>query len=379
MAGKWDWLRASCGYEGNFHEYWQLARRLRDEGDADNAATAYDRAYGLDPKHPEVAAERQALLDRLQMREHGIVFRYVPAGSFVMGAGDGDQDELPVHAVELDAFWLAETPLSWACYCYLLEWEMPPQGCPKNYQAEQKNDDVDPIFFLQEENKIRMQYCEDATQRAGNWHAHAPAQEWKDISTGKVMSSQDLFGQPARQDQGLPWQYNQKPMVGVSWQESLELCEKISGNEVMYSLPSEAEWEKAARGGLIQCRYAWGNESPDHQRCDFDSFSRFSLLPSRQFPANGYGLYAMCGGVWEWTSDWYDSYYYHDSPRINPTGPGQGEEKVLRGGSWADCAEAVTVSFRTSRGSASWRSGCWGDHLAPNIGVRLCRTRKHRQ
>jgi formylglycine-generating enzyme required for sulfatase activity len=374
VSGKWDWLRVACGYEGNAQEYWQLARELHKEGDMANAATAYDRAFALQPSHAEISQERQSLLTQLALVEHGIRFRYIPAGSFIMGTEDGDQDELPVHAVELDDFWLAETPVSWAGYCYLMDWEMPPASCPKNYEKKTKDGELDPIFFLHEANKIRLQYCEDATLHARDWHAHAPSVGWKNMSTGKVMSSQDLFGVPPRQDSTLPWQYNQKPMVCVSWQESLELCEKISMPAALYSLPSEAEWEKAARGGLIQCRYAWGNERPDAGRCDFSSFDRFAILPMRQLPPNTYGLYGMCGGVWEWTADWYDACYYHDSPRLNPTGPTQGEEKVLRGGSWSDCAEAVTVSFRSSRRATSWQAGCWGEHMTPNIGFRLCRT-----
>ena len=94
----------------------------------------------------------------------------------------------------------------------------------------------------------------------------------------------------------------------------------------------------------------------------------------RTFPPNGYGLYAMSGGVWEWTADWYDASYYSMSPANDPTGPSEGRARVLRGGSWADCADAVSVSFRMARESRSWRDGTWGRHLAPNLGFRLCRT-----
>jgi sulfatase modifying factor 1 len=93
----------------------------------------------------------------------------------------------------------------------------------------------------------------------------------------------------------------------------------------------------------------------------------------RRFPPNGYGLYAMSGGVWEWTSDWYDAESYRESPTGDPRDPEEGAAKVLRGGSWTDCAEAVTVSFRMARESSSWKTGEWGQHLAPNIGFRICR------
>jgi formylglycine-generating enzyme required for sulfatase activity len=81
----------------------------------------------------------------------------------------------------------------------------------------------------------------------------------------------------------------------------------------------------------------------------------------------------MTGSVWEWTSDWYDAEYYATSPGGDPTGPGTGEERVLRGGSWTDCADVVTVSFRMSRGSRSWTEGGWSPAFAANVGFRLCR------
>ena len=158
-----------------------------------------------------------------------------------------------------------------------------------------------------------------------------------------------------------------------TWQEAEELCARLSTGDIAYGLPTEAEWERAARGGLVGHRYPWGDEPPTAERCDFDRFDHFSILPPRLLPPNGYGLYAMTGSVWEWTADWYDAEYYRTSSADDPTGPPTGAERVLRGGSWADCAETVTVSFRMSRSAVSWRDGGWGEHLTANIGFRLCR------
>ncbi len=299
------------------------------------------------------------LLDQLAVVEHGITFRYIPAGSFLMGSTTGEPDEQPVHSVELDEFWLAETPVSWSTFCALMDWQPPPHACPKG-DAE---DGSSPSFYLAQENKIRLQYCEDETLRARDWHSHLPGEEGK-----------DFFGKALRADPLSPWTYERKPMISVSWQVAEALCNRLSNAEVLYRLPTEAEWEKAARGGLINCTYPWGNDPPTPERCDFNRFDELSILPMRQFPPNGYGLYAMSGGVWEWTSDFYDASYYAESPARNPIAQ-NGSERVLRGGSWADCAETVTVSFRMSQESSGSDEG-WGGHFAPNIGFRLCRVKR---
>ena len=99
-------------------------------GDPHAAASALDQAFGLDPDNPAIRQRRQRLLDRLSLNEHGIAFRYVPAGTFLMGSEQGDADERPVHAVRLGHFWISETPVSWATYCRVMEWEPPPVGMP---------------------------------------------------------------------------------------------------------------------------------------------------------------------------------------------------------------------------------------------------------
>jgi sulfatase modifying factor 1 len=174
-----------------------------------------------------------------------------------------------------------------------------------------------------------------------------------------------LFGVPDREDPDHPYTYDEKPVVGAAWVAVQDLCAAVSTAEVLYRLPTEAEWEKAARGGRIGCPYPWGMDPPSADCCDFNRFEQFAIQHARRFPPNGYGLYAMSGGVWEWTADWYDAHYYEESPRRAPTGPAEGVEKVLRGGCWADCAEAVTVSFRMSRKPDT--------RMSPCIGFRLCR------
>jgi len=357
--------------EGDPRQLFHTAREIEDAGDFAQAAIAYDQAFGLDPMATDICQARARLLDRLALVEHGLRFRYIPAGVFLMGCDVAQQDECPAHPVRLSEFWLSETPVSWTAFCRLMDWEPPPDSQPRD-RVPAPGDFDKLACHLHQANKIRLQYCEDHTTRARDWHSHAPGQMWQ--SAGKDVSAQELFGAPPRDEPDAPWQYDTKPMVAVAWQEADEISARLSTDQVHYSLPSEAQWEKAARGGLIGARYAWGNELPTQDRCDFDHFREFSIRPMRTFPANGYGLYAVNGGVWEWTSDWYDCDYYRHSPNADPEGPAAGEEKVLRGGSWADCADAVTVTFRMSRGSRSWTQGEWGANLAPNIGFRLCRT-----
>jgi formylglycine-generating enzyme len=367
----YDWLLSGYDDTSDAAELLRVARELDEAGELGLAATAYDRFRQVTPGDAAVAGARAALLDRLAVTEHGLTFRYVPAGTFLMGSDRGDPDERPVHPVRVDEYWIAATPVSWAAFCDGMGWLPPPEGVP---DAEMERPDR---FDLSERSKLRLQYCEDGTTRAGDWHAHAAHLTWRRGSGGEDLDAKELFGEPPRTDPGLPWRYDAKPMVNVSWPDAQALCEGLTTPDVRYCLPTEAEWEKAARGGLAGRRYPWGDQLPAPDLCDFGRFEEFSIKPMRELPANGYGLYGMAGSVWEWAADWYDAQYYQDSPLRNPAGPGSGTERVLRGGSWADCAEAVTVSFRMSMPVSSWREGresgtaFWA--MNPNVGLRLCR------
>jgi formylglycine-generating enzyme required for sulfatase activity len=393
MESEYDWLRTASGTDGNVQELASLANKLETAGDLHTAATAFDRAFGLDPENAAVSSARQRLLDRLSVVEQGITLRYIPAGSFLMGSEQGDADERPVHPVQLTHYWISETPISWTRYCELMDWELPPAGMPKGIDLSidrlKKSSDRWP-WRVSAGNRIRLQYCENETQRARDWHAHTPEQFWNKGKSGEVVSSRTLFGQPDRANAERPWGYDSKPMVCVDWEDARKLCARLSGAttpqktsgplswitgvkksappKVGYRLPTEAEWEKAARGGLIGCLYPWGNNAPTAETCDFNRFDQFSIRPMKRFSANGYGLYAMAGCVWEWTADWYDAEFYGQCASFNPQGPAEGKKRTARGGSWADCAEAVTVSFRMAMGGEGAPSA--GN---PNIGFRLCR------
>ena len=131
--------------------------------------------------------------------------------------------------------------------------------------------------------------------------------------------------------------YEEYPVVNVNWNQASEFCEWRGAR-----LPTEAEWEKAARGGLEGKDYPWGNEAPvcrkgaengakfdDDQDCNAtDTEAVGSYAP------NGYGLYDMAGNVREWVMDWYNKSYYNSLVDRNPTGPQNGVARVVRGGSW---------------------------------------------
>ncbi len=347
---------------------YDLGRELEAAGDLRGAAEAFDSAYGVAPDNPTLIGARARVLDRLEVREHGLVFRYIPRGTFLMGSQAGDPDEQPVHAVTVSDFWLTDVSTSWEAYCRLLGWQAPPIGLPDG-KSLQSGAEKECVFMFW--THLLRQYCEDETLRAGDPSLHWPLDPARELPAERAQRLR--AGSVSRSDPSRPWGYGQKPLVGVDWSQANYLASRLTTPGVLYRLPSEAEWEHAARGGLSGAPYPWGSDPPTAANCDFNRFREFSLQKSRRFSPNGYGLYAMAGSVWEWTSDWYDAEYYRHSPRVNPSGPDTGKQKVIRGGSWADSADAVTVSFRMSRRVRAAPEGLFSCGDCPNIGFRLAR------
>ncbi|MBD3344457.1 MAG: SUMF1/EgtB/PvdO family nonheme iron enzyme [Chitinivibrionales bacterium] len=146
------------------------------------------------------------------------------------------------------------------------------------------------------------------------------------------------------------------PAERVTWFEANAYCKKAGKR-----LPTEAEWEYAARGGL-QTIYSWGAK---HTQADsfawYESNAAFTTHPVGKKKPNNYGLHDMNGNVWEWCADWYDARYYEKTPRENPPGPEEGTHRVIRGGSFENPDRALRPAARDR---------CKPDARRPGIGFR---------
>ena len=140
-------------------------------------------------------------------------------------------------------------------------------------------------------------------------------------------------------------------VVAVSWFEATEYCRWLSeATGANYRLPTEAEWERAARGGVEGLLYPWGDDAPE-TRPEYQRRWGGEVrgpLPVGQGEPNAFGLFDLCENVHEWCADWYDAEYYAVSPKRNPPGPESGERRASRGGSWRHHVKVSRSAARSS-------------------------------
>jgi formylglycine-generating enzyme len=140
----------------------------------------------------------------------------------------------------------------------------------------------------------------------------------------------------------------QHPVVAVSWFQAIQYCEWLASQTGRpYRLPTEAEWERAARGGLEQKQFSWGDDPPQTLP-DYATRWQTGPEPVARYTPNGFGLYNIGDNVHEWCSDWYDPNYYTNSPERNPRGPANGQRRASRGGSWRHQVKVARCSARSS-------------------------------
>jgi len=140
----------------------------------------------------------------------------------------------------------------------------------------------------------------------------------------------------------------QQPVAGISWHDAARYCEWLSSlTTLAYRLPTEAEWELAARGGLEQKQFPWGDDPPQSLP-DYATRWQTGPEPVARYAPNAFGLYDIGDNVHEWCSDWYDANYYPVSPERNPRGPENGTRKSSRGGSWRHQIKVARCSARSS-------------------------------
>jgi len=232
----------------------------------------------------------------------------IPAGEFVMGTSEEQiekylkehrdwkrewlEPEKPDHKVRLDAFFMDAHLVTNAQYALFLN------GCGK----------------VNDEDGNELIYQHD-------WGVHKVNGDWK----------------PQKG-------FEKHPIINVTWYGARQYAQWADKQ-----LPTEAQWEKAARGGK-GLEYATQDGTLNPQLANYSESKIKKTMPVGQYPPNPYGLYDMSGNVWEWCYDWYHEEYYKNSPDKNPTGSSKGEYRISRGGSWSDVALGMRCAYRIETG-----------------------------
>jgi formylglycine-generating enzyme required for sulfatase activity len=305
---------------------------------------------------------------------------WIPGGEFTMGTDSdlGWSDEKPAHRVRVDGFWMDETDVTNAQFRefveatkYVTTAEKPPdveeimrQVPPGTPRPPKEKLVPGSLVFTPTKGPVGLR---DFSQ----WWQWTPSADWRHPEgPGSTIDGKD-----------------DHPVVQVSWDDAVAYA-KWAGKR----LPTEAEWEFAARGGLDNKPYVWGDDKPTdtnikaniwqgnfpYENIAKDGYERTS--PVKAFPPNGYGLYDMAGNVWQWCADWYQRDLYRSRAGkgviVNPTGPAQASDpqrpyvpqRVQRGGSFL-CNDSYCSRYRPSA-----RHGCSNDSGMSHVGFRCVKS-----
>jgi len=284
---------------------------------------------------------------------HAIAQARIPAGSFVMGDSSGDENrgdgETPRHAVTLEAFEMDATTVTNADFAAFIE--------ATGYRTEAETFGFSAVFHL----AVSAPEPDIMGPAAGTpWWYGVRGADW--AHPGGSRSGLDGLAD--------------HPVVHVSWNDAVAYC-AWAGRR----LPTEAEWECAARGGLEGATYPWGDDEPDaggwRTNIWQGPFPRENTLedgwlttaPVRAFPANGYGVFQPVGNVWEWCADWFDPRAYERSAEVDPRGPSLGMARVLRGGSYL-CHISYCNRYRNSARSSNTPDSSMGNAGFRTVSLR---------
>jgi formylglycine-generating enzyme required for sulfatase activity len=275
---------------------------------------------------------------------HGVSQAAVPAQTFAMGDAQGDgsrpDGEQPVHPVRVDAYEIDATSVTVADFRAFV--------AATGYRTDAERFGWSAVFHLA------------VTDPGAVVGSMAGTPWWLGVS-GADWAHPGGPGSAA---------FDDHPVVHVSWNDSQAYC-AWTGRR----LPTEAEWECAARGGLASRRYPWGDELPTGEwicniwqgtfpTVNTEEDGWLTTAPARSFAPNGYGLFQPVGNVWEWCADWFSPTYYARSPAENPLGPALGGARVIRGGSYL-CHDSYCNRYRNAA-----RSSNTPDSSTGNTGFR---------
>ncbi|HEU0227733.1 MAG TPA: formylglycine-generating enzyme family protein [Arachidicoccus soli] len=273
----------------------------------------------------------------------------LPGGSFLMGTEDEDgflaDGEGPIRAIKLKPFYISPTAVTNLQFQEFIQ--------ATGYITDAEKYEWSFVFDGLLSDKIKNTDPQVAANAP--WWCAIPGARWN---------------QPEGPDSHINDRMNH-PVVHVSWNDAMTYCQWAAKR-----LPTEAEWEYAARGSLVQNKYPWGNElTPDGEhRCNIwqGSFPEYNSLedgflgtaPVDSFKPNDFGLYNVAGNVWEWCCDWFSATFHINGTIENPKGPVDGETKVMRGGSFL-CHKSYCNRYRVAA-----RSSNTSDSSASNLGFR---------